>query len=276
MSLETGKKYGYIASVINSILPILSIIMVIFMFTQLFQSIGYMLDNPGASNVPPTFGALNTAILTPLSTVAGVLGLVALILIFIAHYELSKYYNEPAIFKKLVYSIILTIAYVVIAIVVAVIFVIALVGTAVTTNLVPDMGTTMSTPIMLVGVLVFVVMTVIFVILYGLLWYRAFNKLGEKSGINNFKTAGLFFLIGSFIPFLSWVAWILAAQGYKQLKPQQPLNNNNDTQTYTQQPSQTFANIYCSQCGTENPTNSIYCKNCGQTITQLTQTNTTT
>jgi len=270
MSLETGKKYGYIASVINIILPIISYIMLAFLFVQLFQSIGLMLDNPGATTVPPTLGAL-----APISTVTGILSFVALILVLIAHRELSKFYNEPAIFKKLFHSILLAIAYAFAVIVAVVVFVIAIVGTTVTTNFVPEVGTAVFTTV-IVGLLVFIVMTVIFAITYGLLWYRAFNKLSEKSGINNFKTAGLLFLLGSFIPLLSWIAWILAAQGYKQLKPQQPLNNNNDTQTYTQQPSQTFANIYCSQCGTENPTNSIYCKNCGQTITQLTQTNTTT
>ena len=74
MSLETGKKLGYIASVINIIVPIISWILVIFMFNQLFQFIGFMLNNPNATGMPPieSIGALSV-ISSTISSITGAL-----------------------------------------------------------------------------------------------------------------------------------------------------------------------------------------------------------
>jgi uncharacterized membrane protein len=54
---------------------------------------------------------------------------------------------------------------------------------------------------------------------------RAFNKLGEKSEVDNFKTAGLLYLLGGALAIvgigalLSWIAWIFAFMGFRSLKP---------------------------------------------------------
>ena len=57
-----------------------------------------------------------------------------------------------------------------------------------------------------------------FGIVNGVLYMRAFNKLKEKSGVDNFGTAGLLYLIGVFIPLITWIAWIFAAMGFNKLK----------------------------------------------------------
>jgi uncharacterized membrane protein len=57
---------------------------------------------------------------------------------------------------------------------------------------------------------------------------RAFNKLAEKSGDDNFKTAGLLYLLGTVLTIvligglLIWIAWIFAAMGFNSLKPKEP------------------------------------------------------
>ena len=61
-------------------------------------------------------------------------------------------------------------------------------------------------------------MALAFGIVNGLLYMRAFNKLKEKSGVDNFGTAGLLYLIGVFIPLITWIAWIFAAMGFNKLK----------------------------------------------------------
>jgi uncharacterized membrane protein len=65
----------------------------------------------------------------------------------------------------------------------------------------------------------------VFGIVNAVLYMRAFNKLAEKSGIDNFKTAGLLYSIGVLLTFvligwiLVWRAWIFAATGFHKLKP---------------------------------------------------------
>ena len=61
-------------------------------------------------------------------------------------------------------------------------------------------------------------MALAFGIVNGVLYMRSFNKLKEKSGVDNFGTAGLLYLIGVFIPIIAWIAWIFAAMGFNKLK----------------------------------------------------------
>ena len=54
---------------------------------------------------------------------------------------------------------------------------------------------------------------------------RAFNLLGEKSGVHSFNTAGTLYIIGAVLELVGigaiilWIAWILAASGFNALKP---------------------------------------------------------
>jgi uncharacterized membrane protein len=273
MSLESAKKYGYIASIIFCIIPIIGWITNAVIYASFFQNIGDLITNPDTASSFPFAGFQYLEVLANIVLIIIVLSLGALILFLIAQYRLSKYYNEPAIFRNILYSILLTIGFVIIMAISITIIAITAVASAVVTSITPTDLIGSYAPFITVIAIV-VILSVIYAVLYALLWYRSFNKLGEKSGINVFKTAGLLFALGTFIPFISFIAWILAAKGYKQLQPQQPPTDSSyNTSTYTPQ-SPTFDRIFCSQCGTENLTNSTYCKHCGQAI-QTTQTSTT-
>ena len=104
-----------------------------------------------------------------------------------------------------------------------------------------------------------------FGIVNGVLYMRAFNKLKEKSGVDNFGTAGLLILIGVFIPIIAWIAWIFAAMGFKKLKAAPaaspyvpyPVQPPLSTQMQTKR---------CPNCGTENRSDALYCSNCGKPL----------
>ena len=94
---------------------------------------------------------------------------------------------------------------------------------------------------------------------------RAFDKLKEKSGVDNFGTAGLLYLIGVFITPIMWIAWIFAAMGFNKLKatPAAPQTGS----YYTQPPlSSTMQTKRCPNCGTENYGDAFYCRTCGKTL----------
>lgn len=94
---------------------------------------------------------------------------------------------------------------------------------------------------------------------------RAFNKLKEKSGVDNFGTAGLLMLIGVFIPIITWIAWIFAAMGFNKLKaaptpsPYVPYSVNPPLSTTTQIKR-------CPNCGAENLIDALYCSSCGKPL----------
>jgi hypothetical protein len=103
-------------------------------------------------------------------------------------------------------------------------------------------------------------------IVVAVLYMRAFNQLGEKSGIHNFNTAGLLILVGVIVPIVSWIGWIFAALGFHSLKPK-PAESL--TIPYSTIPQQPFApgnmqKKYCPYCGSENNSNAIYCSQCGK------------
>jgi len=56
-------------------------------------------------------------------------------------------------------------------------------------------------------------------------YMRAFNKLGEKSGVRSFNKAGMFYVIGTVLMIVAiggllfWIAWIYVASGFNSLKP---------------------------------------------------------
>jgi uncharacterized membrane protein len=82
-----------------------------------------------------------------------------------------------------------------------------------------------------VGYLAVLAVAFIFAVVSGIFYMRAFNKLSEKSGVDNFKTAGLLYLIGAATAIIGigaliqWIAWIFAAMGYSSLKPKEPLTS---------------------------------------------------
>jgi uncharacterized membrane protein len=115
------------------------------------------------------------------------------------------------------------------------------------------------------------VLAVIFVFaIVGAVFYMcAFNALGQKSGVDSFKTAGLLILIGYAltIVFLGaliiWVAWILVTIGFFSLK-----ESKVPTYAYPQQPQYAYAPCgqvkYCISCGATNTFGAKFCNKCGK------------
>jgi hypothetical protein len=92
---------------------------------------------------------------------------------------------------------------------------------------------------------------------------RSFNKLKEKSGVDNFGTAGILYLVGSIVPIVAWIAWIFAAMGFQKLKPAATAPNV----SYSTQPQlNTMPMKRCPNCGTENTADALYCRTCGKPL----------
>jgi uncharacterized membrane protein len=202
---------------------------------------------------------------------AAVASIIAFVLFFITMHRLSKHYKEPAIFRNILYSLILNIIMCIVIGVMIAAF-IPLVGTQFVLDSITD-ATIMQTALLAIMLFIAATCIAIFtVIISGVLHWRAFTKLGEKSGVDSFKTAGLLFMLGSILQIigigaiLCWISWIYAAKGFKQI---QPINNSVN---YTANNSN---KIYCSHCGIENNTdnNTNYCSHCGKTL-YTNQTNT--
>jgi uncharacterized membrane protein len=257
MSFESGKKYGYIASMINVILPVIVIILYLFLFISQLGSLST--SRVGASMFPAGLSLVMSASIT-------VIGLISFILFMLSMYNLSKYYSEPVIFRNILYAFVLNIIVSIIAWITVAVYISSLISQipqgALTTS------TTSSIASLIIAFLIFLVIALAFLIITAVLYWRAFNKLGEKSSIENFKTAGLLYLIGSVLCIIAvgiiliWIAWIYAAKAYKQLNPQPyaaPPTNFNAPQTGT-------SKSYCSYCGTQNDADAAFCKNCGKAL----------
>jgi uncharacterized membrane protein len=183
-------------------------------------------------------------------------------------YNLSHYYNEPSIFKRVLYGFILTI----VSGIIAVGTVFAFTATLATNSAQAITTTATISPLIaqfLIGFFVVILVTFIVWIINAFLYWQAFNKLGERSGVDAFKTAGVLFIIGAVLTvvavgiIITWVAWIYAALGYRRLNPQ-PLPAPIATST---PPPLGTSRIYCQNCGTENQAYAVYCGNCGKPLT---------
>jgi uncharacterized membrane protein len=249
MSLESGRKFGLTASLIAITAPIILAIAYVGLFISLLGSVSSTIGrstSPNISLLP--FTALGIVV------AAVVVGVIICILLLIAMNNLSKYYSEPAIFKNLLNALILSIiGIVVIGVVLAAFFVASIARTA---------SSPAVSAIWVIGGLGGLFLGILAIVIYSaFLTKRAFDKLGDKSGIDSFRTAGLLFLIGAFVPLVAYVGCIFAAIGYNQLTPNKQVTNSMP-QYVT--PAGTVKR--CPHCGTENSPDATYCKNCGRQI----------
>jgi uncharacterized membrane protein len=134
-------------------------------------------------------------------------------------HSLGQYYNESRIFNNALYSILTSILGGIVFVAIVFAFIFTMVSSATT-----------STPrvfgaefvILILGV---VVGGFIISIVSALFARNAFNKLGEKSGVPSFNTAGLLYLLGGVLSIIGigslliWIAWIFALIGFNSLKP---------------------------------------------------------
>jgi uncharacterized membrane protein len=254
MSLESARKLGLNASRINIILPIIAIVLVVVFFFAVFASAisGIFTGTPA----PSMLGVFGGFIIAFVAIVA--IALAGYIMFMVAMYRFSNYYSEPAIFKNVLYGLILSI--------VSAVVVFTLEIASLLSSIASIFSTSMPTTTPPFGLFTFtylgaIAVSIAFGIVNGWLYMRAFNKLKEKSRVDNFGTAGLLFLIGAIIPLVAWIAWIFAAMGFSNLKPTQATAQT----AYTTQPTYTAMQTKrCSQCGAENSVEALFCKNCGK------------
>lgn len=184
------------------------------------------------------------------SYIPGVIGLVGLILVLIALYRLSHYYNEGGIFRNAIWAIVTGIVGVVVTAVVAVVAI--LVSLTSLENFVVQFypgwtpgnwaslsGMTPTVPAsidfsglaaLLIAIVAVIVVVIVFTILSAYFVRRSLKQLSTKSMVRLFSTAGMFILIGAILliiligAILIWIGVLLLVIAFFRLKnmPQQP------------------------------------------------------
>ena len=94
MSLESGRKFGFYASLINIILPIVAIAGIV---ALIFSIIAASATGIANGSVAPAFTVFGGVIIFIIAILA--VGIAGFIMFMYAMYSLSNYYNEPSIFK---------------------------------------------------------------------------------------------------------------------------------------------------------------------------------
>jgi uncharacterized membrane protein len=209
ISFESGRKLGLTASLIEIIMPVIIVVLIVFF---IWSAIGAVPAVPGSNVTIPSFSLIFIGVLISV----GILTFIGIMLFIVAMHRLSQYYNEPGIYKNALYGFILNIIGTIAAIAIEFILILG-----------PILSGTTLTQLTLSS---FAVLAIGFVfgIISAVLYMRAFNMLAEKSGQDNFKTAGLLYLLGMVLTIvligglLSWIAWIFAALGFNSLRPKEP------------------------------------------------------
>jgi uncharacterized membrane protein len=253
MSFETGKKLCIISSLITIISPIVIWVAYLSLFAQLFSSVLSTSDV-----VPPIL-----PLMYGIPAVVVSLSVVGLVLFLVGMYYLSKYYNTPGIFKNVFKAFLINIATSVVVLIVVFLLSFVMLGSSiietVPTETLPILGVLLN---FLIAVIVLALVAYAIAIYCAILYKRSFDALAEKSGVGEFKTMGLLYLIGTILPIgiITLIGWIFAALGYNKLKAAPP-----PTETYS--PPQTAqATKTCSHCGAENVVDANYCCGCGSQI----------
>lgn len=273
MSLESGKRLGTTASLIAVITPVIGVVTYVFLILSLFATIP--LGTSRNSSFFPSFTII-------LFAVIGIIAFAGFILFVVAMHRLSQYYDEPVIYKNTLYGFIINIVGSIIILVIYVVLFTSLMhsvpqGNIQTTAVTPiptvppllnSIGLLFSSFLAILGIsLVLGVVSAVF-------YMRAFNKLGEKTGIDTFKTVGLLYLLGIVLSIvgvgilLVWIAWILALIGFRSIKPKVSETSTLAYSTPTTPPtmSELSQKRYCPYCGTENIPGSLYCRSCGKQL----------
>jgi uncharacterized membrane protein len=265
VSLESGKKLGFAASIINVIVPIIMGVVFVVFYVSLLSTIISVSRATSGTIVTPNFSGVLISVIV-IAVVGSVIALAGYILFLIAMHRLSQYYKEPSIFSNLLKALIIQIVSTVILGVIVVLMVLLAAGSTPIRS-----GTTSVQPLIIsVFLAIIVASIVIFAIsIYcAVLYKRSFDLLAEKSGVDSFRTTGLLYLIGAVLNIvgiggiLMWIAWIFAALGYQKL---QPLPTTPAPFVPPYQPD-AVAMKRCPTCGAENSLDALYCRNCGRLL----------
>lgn len=260
LSLESARKLGLTASLMYVLMPIISAVIAVVLVLSIIAA---AVTRTGPGTVAPN---IFSGGLLAFSIAVTAVGVASLVLFLLAMYRLSHYYNEPAIFNNIFYAFILSL--------ISGIVLVALQFTVIASLLSHLTPTGTPTTVFAFAQLIIVYLVVlgvalVFGIVNAVLYMRAFNKLAEKSGVDNFKTAGLLYLIGTLLTIvliggiLVWIAWIFAAMGFNKLKAATP------TVSYPPPPplfSAAAQSKRCPNCGTENNADALFCRTCGNTL----------
>jgi uncharacterized membrane protein len=233
-------------------MPAILVVMYVAFFLALFTSI----PTRSTTSIAPSFVGLIIAF-----GVIGVVSFAGLIMFFVSMHRLSRYYSEPNIFTNVLYALILNIVGGITIVIALFGFLFASLGNFITSAT----GTAAFTAVL---AQFFVILAVVLLVslalglVSGVLYMRTFNKLAEKSGVDNFRTAGILYLVGVIVPVVGWIAWIFAYMSFGILKPTTPATSN----AYPQASSSSLPSKFCPNCRAENSVDSLYCRNCGKPI----------
>jgi uncharacterized membrane protein len=271
MSLGSGRKLGVIASLITVILPVVTVIAAIFMVQSFFATIQRWVAN----QVAPTFSILSAELSAffIVLVILAIVGLVGFILFILAMHQLSHYYKESGIFKNIAYALIINIVGAIFVFALFFVFISSSINSAITTPsnlLLPFLNQ------VIFSVLALVVVALGLGIISAVFYMRAFNKLGEKSGLDSFKAAGVLYFVGvllSIVLFggvLVWIAWIFVAWGFYSLKPSSSSSSSSSNNIYSTPSTTTSPTIVqtkpCPNCGVGNVPEALYCGSCGKQL----------
>jgi len=213
-------------------MPVAIVVTMVFFLWSIIASI------PAISTGSPTIPNLSffSVGFEAVLVVVGILTFTGIVLFVIAMHRLSRHYNEPGIFKNALYGFILNIVGSIAAAAIEFLFILRLMGGIPQTGIVPVAVTPTPTipPIatiltqLIFGFVAVLAVAFVLGIISAVFYMRAFNNLAEKSGVDNFKTAGLLYLLGTVLTImlvgglLVWIAWIFAATGFHSLKQKEP------------------------------------------------------
>jgi len=270
MSFESGKKLGLAASLIAVVVPVVAVITVVVFLVSLFLN---ALSGNGV--LSPLAGFIILII------VLVIVSFVGIILFIVAMHHLAEYYSDPTIFRNVLYGFLTNVVGAIVAIVIYAVAIVSSLrnisspGAQSVAFITPFQTLQTSLPGALTqiftGYVVSLVVSLVLAIVSAVFYMRAFNKLGEKSGVYNFKTAGILYLLGGALAIvgigalLIWIAWIYALMGFHSLKPKTSETSllPSATPQFAPNPVQ---KRYCPHCGTENNPDSFYCKWCGKRL----------
>lgn len=257
LSFESGRKLGLVASLIAVIAPVITGALYVLSFLSLFNV------SPLGFVPSPVFGLPLFSWVEVTFIVIGVLGLVGFVMFLVSMHRLSRYYDEPAIFKNVLNGFLVGVigAAVIVSILVALL---ALVFFHAVPSGIPAAW------LVIVSIFGLLVAAIVFTIVSAIFYKRAFDALAQRSGSYSFNTAGSLYLWGAALTIvfvgslLIWIAWIFAFSGFHSLKPKAA----KPTAPFpTMQPPATFsARRYCQYCGAENAQDAVYCQACGRQI----------
>ena len=187
------------------------------------------------------------------------LNLIGIILVLIAMKGMADYYDDDDIFKHSLYGFIF--GFVGVIALVAVILMLAF-GFSTVSPVITD-----STAIGFYGFGLFIIdfiVLYVFSLVAAIFYKKSLDTLSEKSGEQMFSTAGLILLIAAAIPvigeILKFVAWILVAVGFFNIKKATQVTETKESVLPTQEKQ------FCTFCGAPIQPEATFCQKCGKKI----------